>query len=448
MSGPGDASGPSGGLALRALAVAALGAVLLAACGGDDDDGGGEDAEESTDTTAGSEDLLGPEDQASGEPVRIGMVSDGATQAFDNTDELRAAQATAEYWNTHKGGVGGRPVELVTCETGADPAGATDCANQLVEQDVAAVALSQSAVGDAVWEPLHAAGVPTMWFQGSGEAIATDDQSSFLLLNPETTLGALPVSVAESEGADKIAFVTIDVPQAIDGLEGLYPILEDKGIDHETVAIAPGTADMTSQMQQVAGSDAGVVHVVGNDAFCIAAFNGLNAVGYDGAVASITQCITDATREGVPGDVLEGTFVTSTIALGADDDPTFQLYEAVMDAYGQDVVPADVVGGHLGRRHPADGDRDHQGDARGGAAGRRRCDVPVQRVCRPGAAGCVHERVAAHAARRRGPAHLLRGRRLVGALVAVTRNTPWITSLLCCSVSATGACTRRWHWHW
>jgi hypothetical protein len=31
------------------------------------------------------------------------MVSDGATQAFDNTDELRAAQATAEYWNTHKG---------------------------------------------------------------------------------------------------------------------------------------------------------------------------------------------------------------------------------------------------------------------------------------------------------------------------------------------------------
>jgi branched-chain amino acid transport system substrate-binding protein len=121
-------------LALRTFAVVVLGALLLAACGGDDDDGG-EGADEATDTTAGSEeDLLGPEDQASGEPVRIGMVSDGTTQAFDNTDELRAAQATAEYWNTHKGGVGGRPVEVVTCETGADPAGATDCANQLVER--------------------------------------------------------------------------------------------------------------------------------------------------------------------------------------------------------------------------------------------------------------------------------------------------------------------------
>jgi hypothetical protein len=54
MSSPGDVSGRSGGLALRALALVALGALLLAVCGGDDDDGGGEGAEESTDTTAGS----------------------------------------------------------------------------------------------------------------------------------------------------------------------------------------------------------------------------------------------------------------------------------------------------------------------------------------------------------------------------------------------------------
>jgi branched-chain amino acid transport system substrate-binding protein len=318
---------------LPRLPVAALGVLLLAttACG--DDDGGAVP----TGATSASRDLLGPEDRASGDPVRIGMVSDGATPAYDGTDELRAAQATAEYWNTHRRGVGGRPVEVVTCETHGDPAGGTDCANQVVEQDVVAVALGESAVALDVWEPLHAAGVPTMWFQANGDAIASDDQSSFLLVNPTMTLAALPISVAESEDADTIAFVTIDVPQAIDGLEGLYPVLDEMGLGHETVAIPPGTADMTPQMQQIVDSGAGVVHVVGNDAFCIAAFNGLNAVGYDGAIASVSQCITDATRTAVPGDVLEGTFITSTVALGATDDPTFQLYEAVMDAYGQDV---------------------------------------------------------------------------------------------------------------
>jgi branched-chain amino acid transport system substrate-binding protein len=327
----------------------ALGTLLLAttACSDDDDDSAGD---EPSGSPSESVDLLGPENEATGEPVRIGMVSDGATQAFDNTDELRAAQATAEYWNAHQGGVGGRPVEVVTCETGADPAGATDCANQFVEQEVLAVTLSQSAVAASVWEPLHDAGVPTFWFQGSGD-IAADDESSFLIFNPELTLFGLPLSVAESEGADKITFVVIDVPQALETLEGgADEFTEAAGVDYEIVRIPPGTADMTSQMQQVADSGAGVVQVVGNDAFCIAAFNGLNAVGYDGAVTSVAQCITDATREGVASDVLEGTFITATLALGATDDPTYQLYEEVMATYGpdiEDVANATAMGGYI-----------------------------------------------------------------------------------------------------
>jgi branched-chain amino acid transport system substrate-binding protein len=150
MEKPGEESGRRGGRPRRAIALAALSVLLLGAVAcGDDDDAAASDEDEAT---SGSEatDLLGPEDPASGEPVLIGMVSDGATQAFDNTDELRTAEATAEYWNTHRGGVGGRPIEIVTCETGADPAGGTNCANQMVEEQVVAVALSQSAVADAV----------------------------------------------------------------------------------------------------------------------------------------------------------------------------------------------------------------------------------------------------------------------------------------------------------
>jgi hypothetical protein len=47
----------------------------------------------------------------------------------------------------------------------------------------------------------------------------------------------------------------------------------------------------------------------------------------------------------VPADVLEGTSLTSTIALGATDDPTFELYEAVIDAYGDDVRDVDNATG-------------------------------------------------------------------------------------------------------
>jgi len=329
--------------------VAAL-AVTTVGCTDDDtvSSGGGD----KTDDTVGgkaAEDLLGPVDPASGEPVKIGMISDGATAAFDNTDELRAAEATAEYWNQHHAGIGGRPIEVVSCETGGTPAGATDCANQMVEAGVVVVTQSQSAVAGQTWEVLHGAGIPTFFTMANGEGLETDTESTTLVFNPDGVFFGLPVAVAQAEDADSISFVVIDVPQAVELLEnGGIDLLEAAGFDAEIVRVPIGTADMTSQMQQVADSGAGVVQVIGNDAFGIAAFQGLQAVAYEGEITAITQCITDATREAMPTG-LEGINIFSTLALGAADDPTYQTYQAVMTAYGDDVTDIDnliAMGGY------------------------------------------------------------------------------------------------------
>lgn len=58
---------------------------------------------------------------------------------------------------------------------------------------------------------------------------------------------------------------------------------------------------------------------------------------------------TNATREAVPGDVLDGIQVASSVAMGAADDPTYQLYQAVMATYGDDVNRVDdptAMGGY------------------------------------------------------------------------------------------------------
>jgi branched-chain amino acid transport system substrate-binding protein len=326
----------AGGRAGRTLAVAAAGTLLLAvtACSSDDDTTG------TSGSTGGepSAQLLGPEDPASGEPVRIGIVTDGATAAYDTSDEPRAAQAAADFWNEHKGGIGGRPIELVPCETAGDPAGGTDCGNRMVEENVVAVIFNNSAVAEQAWEPLHAAGVPTMLYQATADRMNSDPQSTFLLVNPIPTLFGLPVALAESEHTDKVAFVVIDVPLAVNAFESNGPeILENAGLDYDIVKVPPGTPDMTPQMQQIVDSGAGVVHVLGNDTFCIAAFQGLKTVGYDGQIAAVSQCISDATREAMSGDDLEGISVLSSVAIGAADDATYQLYEAVMSSYGDDV---------------------------------------------------------------------------------------------------------------
>jgi branched-chain amino acid transport system substrate-binding protein len=330
----GEASQRTGWGTRRALA--AMWATLLiavTACGGDDDS----DSSSSLDSEQRA-DLLGPENRATGEPVRIGIITDGATQAYDTSDEPRAAQATADYWNEHRAGLGGRPIEVMSCETGGTPAGATDCGNRMIEDGVVAVVFSNSGVGDSAWEPLNQAGIPTMYFQTTGDALTRDPQSTFTLVNPLPAVFGLPVAVAESEDADKVAFVVIDVPVAVAAFETDGPdILENADLDYELVQIPPGTPDMTPQMQEVVDSGAEVVQVMGNDTFCIAAYQGLRAAGYEGEITSVSQCITDATREALPGGELEGISIISSYAIGATDDPSYQLYEAVMDAYGQDV---------------------------------------------------------------------------------------------------------------
>jgi len=333
--------------ARRAMAIALAWALVGAgACGDSTDDEGGEADE----PAAGNEEptgddgdggVLGPVDRAEGEPVRVGLVSDGSSASVDQSIELDVAAATVAYVNEHRGGMGGRPVELTTCETKLDPALATDCANQMVEAGVVAVLMGSSGVVENVWQPLHDAGVPTVFFAASAETMLTDDRSTFVLSNPDGAT-QLPLGVAEDEGADEVTAVVIDVPPAIEGLEAAVPTFADAGIELELVRVPLGTADMTPQMSEVVDDDPGVVHVLGNDAFCISAFQALQTVGYDGPLTAVTQCITDATRTGLPAGSLEGIVVGSPVPVGVDEGT--ELYRAVADTFGDGIDTSRITG--------------------------------------------------------------------------------------------------------
>jgi hypothetical protein len=102
----------------------------------------------------------------------------------------------------------------------------------MIEDQVVAVVFSNSGVGDSAWEPLHEAGIPTMFFQTTGDAITRDPRSTFVLVNPLPAVFGLPVSVAEGEDVDKIAFVVIDVPVAVAAFESNGQEILENGRGH------------------------------------------------------------------------------------------------------------------------------------------------------------------------------------------------------------------------
>ncbi len=115
----------------RWFALAALVALLAlagAACGGNDNSASGDTT--AGDTTAATTEASGP---ATGEPITIGWAFDssGNMAPFDNP-ALAAAKIRVEQLN-ESGGVGGRPLEIATCDTqNNDPAKAKACASQLL----------------------------------------------------------------------------------------------------------------------------------------------------------------------------------------------------------------------------------------------------------------------------------------------------------------------------
>jgi branched-chain amino acid transport system substrate-binding protein len=287
---------------------------------------------------------MGPEKKASGEPVKVGFITDGKNAVTDQSIEIDAANATVEYLNQHHGGIGGRPIELDVCQTQLDPAKGTDCANQMVQDGVVAVVVGSTAVGDSVWKPLHDAKLPNMWFAGTGDDLLADSTSTFTLSDPTGPTVAVPITVAKEHKLKKVTAIVIDVPAALAIYDGAgKQLMKEANIQLDLVRVPPGTADMTAQLQPVLSANPGVVHVLGNDAFCIAAFQGMKSLGFTGPRTSISQCITDATRTALPGDVLKGIVVSSASPVDANNE-TDQLYRTVMKTYGTNIDTSRAAG--------------------------------------------------------------------------------------------------------
>jgi ABC-type branched-subunit amino acid transport system substrate-binding protein len=333
--------------ARRWLALTAAVPLVLAAtaCGGDDGSADGSETDAPAGASADEASILGPVDRAEGEPVRVGFITDGQNATTDQSIELDVADATVQYLNEHQGGIAGRPIELVICEAKLDPAVGADCANQMVEEGVPVVAIGTTGVVESVWQPLHDAGVPTMFYAASGDLVLGDAETTFAISNPTAGNIQLPIQAAEDAGADKVTVIVIDVPAALAGYEGSgAEAFEDAGVDLELVRVPPGTADMTHLVGPAVEDDPGVVHVLGNDSFCISAFQALQTFGFDGPMTTITQCLSDATLQAVPGSFLEGVKVASPAPVGIEDEST-ELYRTVLETFGQGDVDTSRIAG-------------------------------------------------------------------------------------------------------
>ncbi|EFC85299.1 ABC transporter substrate-binding protein [Parafrankia sp. EUN1f] len=321
----------------RMVAVVAVAALTFvgAGCGSSDKD----DSKPPVDAS-----VLGPDQVATGTPIKFGVVSDGQTPAFDNTIQLDAAEAVTKYLNQHRNGVGGHPIELVTCETQNDPSKASDCANQFVRENITLAVFGEIATMAPVWKPLHDAKIPVFTYATTEAEAILDKDSTFVLASQIAGLADVAIGVAKANKIKKVTAVVIDVPQATAFYDAVgKQVFADAGIDLKVVKVPVGTADMSSQMAEIASGGPTEVHIIGNDAFCIAAFNGLRAMSFDGPISVLNQCVSDSSRKAI-GSYLEGVSMGSPLAIGDNDNKDLKLWNAIVATYGKEIDLSNSMG--------------------------------------------------------------------------------------------------------
>lgn len=313
--------------------LAALAAVVVAAVGCSSSKSS---SQSGSSGGAGNASVLGPTKQATGSPVVVGLISDGQSQAIDNSSEIPAAQAAAKYINAHLGGVGGHVLQIKTCTDNQTPSGATDCVNQMISAHVAAVMYGVSGQGGTIFKDLQPAHIP-LFVYGALDQSTLLSKTAFVITNGLGTLAGPPALLQQS-GGKRGAVVVIDVPAATGPVQQLGGILyKNVGATMDTVAVAPGVADMTPQIQAEINKNPDQVSIIGNDTFCISAIKALRTVGFNKQIVVIPNCISDAAKKAL-GSQLNGVVELTTASTDTSSHEV-ALYDAVMAAYAPSTPP-------------------------------------------------------------------------------------------------------------
>jgi branched-chain amino acid transport system substrate-binding protein len=191
--------------------------------------------------------------------------------------------------------------------------------------------------GDPLLSSLAAAKVPLFVYTSSVAAV-TKSPDAYILGNGLAFAFAGPAKLGQLAGAKHGAVFVIDVPAA-SGPTGTLdpPIFKNAGMVLDVVPVAPGTADMTPQVQAELGKHPDIVQVQGDVTFCTSALKALKTLGYSGLIVVIPQCIDANSSSAIPGGYAGMKEVTSYSTDPAD--PDVKVYKAAMAQYSSGTNP-------------------------------------------------------------------------------------------------------------
>tara|TARA_Y100001970_G_scaffold122357_1_gene151662 strand:- start:3109 stop:4500 length:1392 start_codon:yes stop_codon:yes gene_type:complete len=212
-------------------------------------------------------------------PVRIGLLNQ-ENDPVGSFPEIRLGlEAAVGYINAELGGIGGHPIELVTCLQNSIPK-AQECAQDLATSDLVSVIN-----GVNIWTfafDFYGTMGETPVIGGLPLFAADYNQPNARYFNGGSVqvYSAAARFVAEDLGAKKVAVLVNQNPAATAALDsGLAPIFESYGIEYESIDVPIPLTDAIPPVSQAQASDADLVMLLAAGNECVPVIRAANQLG-------------------------------------------------------------------------------------------------------------------------------------------------------------------------
>ena len=230
---------------------------------------------------------------ARGEPIRIGMINQdtGAVGAFPEL--TRAAQAAVEFTNAELGGIDGRPLELITCDTAFSPEGSTACAQRLVGEGVVAVTGGIDVWGASI-PVLESNGIPYIGGIPVSDAELRSPISFLFSGGSPGAFAAFAAYAVQERGAERIALMYGDFGSIKEAAERYGAgVAESLGLAPDDITLVPFPVtedDLVPHLGAAAAARPDAIIAGAADAACVPLMKGAADLAVDADLFLVGAC--------------------------------------------------------------------------------------------------------------------------------------------------------------
>lgn len=244
--------------------------------------------------------------EASGEPIKLGLINQEDTPIGSLPEIRLGAEAAVAFVNAELGGVGGRPIELISCVANFSVEGSQRCAQDLVQAGVVAVTGGIDITSNGSIPVLEQNGIPYI----GGIPVNFDEmQSPISFQFSGGSPGAMTAfaSDAASHGYDNVAVVYAEfAPVEAAAVDYGQRVLEASGVETVTMISYPILAtDLLPVITQAGEGDPDAIFMFAADAACARSMQTAQDLGIEADLYMVGSCAAPATLDEA-GDAADG----------------------------------------------------------------------------------------------------------------------------------------------